>query len=366
MVESVPAPFWFVEFFKVVGFVLHLVPQGIWFAGLPILILCALYNGKHSRYFSIRLSKQLPVMMALGINFGIVPLLFLQTTYYKSFYTATVLTAWYWIAVIPILLVGYYSLYIAAYSGSHSGINGQGRRILFSILAAVCLTCIGALIVNGLSLMVRSDLWTDFAAKTSFHGAVLGTANNMSDPAFLMRLLTMFGLALMTAGTWIAFDGHYLVRKNSEGVPENYRQWSATLAVLVTLSGCAVLTYTECAVKSSGHAILTTAYPYFGFVVLGAYAVFLLFLLAKTVSPVFVAAAALLQFLTLAGFGIIRQIGQNNGIKPLVDVANLPAAVQWDTLIAFVVLFLLGTGVIVWMTVQCIKCSRNPAQECSL
>ena len=112
--ESVPAPFWFVQFFKVVGFTLHMIPMGIWFAGLPVVILCALRNGEHSRFYARRMTKQLPVMMALGINFGIVPLLFLQTTYYKAFYTATILTAWFWIAVIPILIIGYYSLYIAA------------------------------------------------------------------------------------------------------------------------------------------------------------------------------------------------------------------------------------------------------------
>ena len=129
---EVPAPFWFVQFFKVVGFVLHMIPMGIWLAGLPVMILCALWNGEHSRFYARRISTQLPVMMALGINFAIVPLLFLQTTYYKAFYTATILTAWYWLAVIPILIVGYYSIYIAAYSGER-----RGRMILFCILASV-------------------------------------------------------------------------------------------------------------------------------------------------------------------------------------------------------------------------------------
>ena len=33
---GVPAPMWFVEFFKVLGFTLHAVPMNLWYAGLLI------------------------------------------------------------------------------------------------------------------------------------------------------------------------------------------------------------------------------------------------------------------------------------------------------------------------------------------
>ena len=359
IMEAVPAPFWFVQFFKVVGFVLHMVPMGIWFAGLPIVILCALWNCERSRFYSRRMVSQLPVMMALGINFGIVPLLFLQTAYYKAFYTATILTAWYWIAVIPILIVGYYSLYIAAYSGER-----RGRMILFSILASLCLVCIGLLITNGLTLMVSSEKWATMIDQTSYYGAVLGTANNFSDPTLWMRLVTMFGLGLLTAGVWATFDAHFLNPKNA---PETYRQWTTTLAVLLTFVGTLILVHTAWVVetKKDSYLALAVAYPYFG-IVLFACMVFMILLvsiLTKTYSRGLVGMATACQFLTLAAFGVIRQIGQNNGVAKFVDVSRLPEAVQWDTLIAFVVCFLLGVGVIVWMVAQCVKCSSSPMSE---
>jgi len=356
--EAVPAPFWFVQFFKVVGFVLHMIPMGIWFAGLPIVILCALWNSRCSQFYARRMSKQLPVMMALGINFGIVPLLFLQTTYYKAFYTATILTAWFWIAVIPILIVGYYSLYIAAYSGER-----RGRMILFSIIASLCLICIGILNTNGLTLMVSGDLWGEMIAKTGYYGAVLGTAHNFHNPVLLMRLATMFGLGLLTAGVWATFDAHFLMRSDAAGVPARYQQWTTTLALLMVLLGAAILIGTEYAVKGKGstYTTLTVAYPYFGWILLLACTVSVVLLLAKTGQKHFVVLAALLQFLTLAGFGVIRQIGQNAGMAQYngIEVATLPEAVQWDTLIAFVVIFLLGVGVIVWMAAQCVKYSSR-------
>ena len=352
--EPVPAPFWFVQFFKVVGFVLHMIPMGIWFAGLPVVILCALWNCERSRFYARRMSKQLPVMMALGINFGIVPLLFLQTTYYQAFYTATILTAWYWIAVIPILIVGYYSLYIAAYSGER-----RKRMILFSFLASICLIGIGILNTNGLTLMVRSDLWGELVSKTGYYGAVLGTANNFHDPALWLRLATMFGLGLITAGVWATFDSHFLMRSDAKDVPANYRQWTTTLALLMTFLGTAILIYTKNVVETGTYPALTVAYPFFSFVAPPVYAVFIVLLFAKTGRAEIVALAAVVQFLTLAGFGVIRQIGQNNQMAAFVDVSQLPEAVQWDTLIAFVVIFLLGVGIIAWMVAQCVKCAHK-------
>jgi len=352
--EAIPAPFWFVQFFKVVGFTLHMIPMGVWFAGLPIVILCAIWNGKHSRFFARRMSSQLPVMMALGINFGIVPLLFLQTTYYKAFYTATIITAWWWIAIVPIVIIGYYSIYIAAYSGEI-----RNRMILCSILASLCLASIAVLMTNGLSLMVSSEQWGDKIAEASYYGAVLGTANNFSDTVIWLRLVTMFGIGLITAGIWATFDSHFLVRSTAKNVPENYRQWTTTLALLLTCTGVVILTGTEYAVKTDFSPALAVAYPFFGWVLLLACAVFVVLLLAKTVSAKFVGVAALLHFLTLAGFAVIRQIGQNNGMATFIEVSQQPEKVQWDPLIAFLVCFLIGLGVITWMVVQCVKCKEE-------
>ena len=369
--EAVPAPFWFVQFFKVVGFVLHMIPMGVWFAGLPVVIACALWNCERARFFARRISTQLPVMMALGINFAIVPLLFLQTTYYKAFYTATILTAWYWLAVVPIVLIGYYSIYIAAYShprdeSEECNMNGKcksgkrnGRMIAFSILASACLVSIAVLNTNGLTLIVSGDQWQAMASMTSHYGAVWGTANNFHDPALWMRLMTMFGLALITAGVWGTFDAHFLMRQKN--APATYRQWTTTLACLLAFIGAAILTYTEYVVKADLFPALGVAYPYFGWVLLLACVTVVLLLLAKTGSATFVALAAVSHFLTLAAFGIVRQIGQNVGMAKFsgIDVSTLPTAVQWDTLVAFLLLFLLGVGVIAWMVVQCVKCSAE-------
>ena len=57
-------------------------------------------------------AKKLPVMIALGINMGVPPLLFLQVVYGNLFYSSSVLMAVYWILIIPLLILAYYGTYI--------------------------------------------------------------------------------------------------------------------------------------------------------------------------------------------------------------------------------------------------------------
>ncbi|MDR0338109.1 MAG: hypothetical protein LBI18_13570 [Planctomycetaceae bacterium] len=398
LLPGTPAPFWFVQFFKVVGFVLHLIPMGLWFAGLPVAVLCTLWNCQYSRRYAQRMFGQFPIIMALGINFGIVPLLFLQTTYYKSFYTATILTAWHWIAVIPILIVGYYALYLAAFSYQHNKNNDNNnnsechcrknkqqcvcRPAFYGLIASFCLIVIGILISNGLTLMVRTDLWAGIMERTNYYGATTGVANNMRDMALWIRLATMFGLGLITAGVWAVVDSHLLIRAKNHCSCQNaaqqseesvsdwvtpYRRWTILLSVLLTALGAITLTGTEWAVKNGNCGEnITIAYPYFGWIVLLAYLVVVSLLFAGLVarhSGKLITVAVLFHLLTLSGFGIIRQIGQNAGVRQYIDVANMPTNIQWSPLITFLIVFVAGLVVIAWMIRQTVVSVNKPNLE---
>ena len=64
---------------------------------------------------------QMPVIIAMGINFGIVPLLFIQVGFAQVFYPATVLMAWFWFAVIVLLMPAYYGVYVYAFGLAEAG-----------------------------------------------------------------------------------------------------------------------------------------------------------------------------------------------------------------------------------------------------
>ncbi|GIX01529.1 MAG: hypothetical protein KatS3mg112_0466 [Thermogutta sp.] len=132
-----PAPFWFIQFFKVLGFILHMVPMNLWFAGMFLTLVLYRREGP-ARHWAERMATLMPVIIAFGVNFGIVPLLFIQVAYPWAFYPATILTAWFWLAIIGLLLVAYYGVYAFAFGVTpdrpHAGMevySGVGGGCVF-------------------------------------------------------------------------------------------------------------------------------------------------------------------------------------------------------------------------------------------
>ena len=70
------------------------------------------------------------------------------------------------------------------------------------------------------------------------------------------------------------------------------------------------------------------------------------------------AALAFCQFGVLGINAISRQVVQNLNLKPYFDVLAQPTDVQWGPLAMFLVVFVLGLGVVAWMLGQ-IRTCRN-------
>ena len=61
---------------------------------------------------------------------GVAPLLFIQLLYGQLFYAATVLVGWLWLAIVPLIVVGYYAVYLYKFEvGAPGGTDRlAGRR----------------------------------------------------------------------------------------------------------------------------------------------------------------------------------------------------------------------------------------------
>jgi hypothetical protein len=277
---GLPAPVWFVQLFKVLGFTLHAVPMNLWYAGLLIALLLQLSRNRHARQFSGRLVRQMPVIVAVGINFGIVPLLFVQLAYYRVFYPATILMAWFWLGIVVLLVPAYYGVYAYALGmrgeskrrGASAGLSGNpgapgataglpssasatgGQaargagggdtgtassggggadipvcrrtarwRVAAGWCAAALFIVIAFLFANGWSLMEHVGRWPELWQRHNTAGAALGTALNVGDPTLWPRWLLMFGLALGTTAVWLVFDAEWFARKTAG---DDYRRWA--------------------------------------------------------------------------------------------------------------------------------------------
>jgi hypothetical protein len=361
---GLPAPFWFVEAFKVLGFTLHQAMMHLWYGGVPLAAVLSLLKDPRAGRARARLLGAMPVVVALGINLGVVPLLFTQVAYYRAFYPAGVLMAWPWLSVIALVTLAYYGVYLGAI-GVRSG-TGARRGMVAGWAAALLFVTTGFLFANNFSLMTNVRGWPDLLARTAVAGAPAGTALNTADPTLLPRWLMLLGLALVTTAAFLVIDAAFLAGRER---PE-YHAWAGRAAAAVGTVGLAifgacgawyifgaldpdVLAALAGAPLPAAVALLAAAIPAFTWVLL----------VAQPARPSRLTAVLIggVQFLALAANAGARQWVQNMELAPYLNVAAEPVRVEWSPLVLFLVLFVSGLGVVVWMLRRIAEVHRREA-----
>ncbi|MEN6457536.1 MAG: hypothetical protein ABFC63_01285 [Thermoguttaceae bacterium] len=359
---GLPAPVWFIQFFKALGFTLHAVPMNLWYAGLLVALLLRWGQSDHGRLFGSRLLRQMPVIVALGVNLGVVPLLFIQLAYAMFFYPATILMAWFWIAIIALLIPAYYGVYAYAWGIRNGADRLPTWRTAAGWIAALFFIVIGFTFANGLSLMDHVGRWPKLWLAHQHAGAALGTALNVGDPTLWPRWLLMFGLALGTTAAWVVFDAEWFARRATD---PSYRRWAWGFArklyalSLIWTAAAGVWyvfgTWSSELRDTMFHGPLlpltlaTALAPGLGCTLLIAVG----WMPAKRLAT---AAVLLGQFGVLGINAVSRQVVQNVNLKPYLDVLAQPTDVQWGPLVMFLVTFVIGLLVVAWMIAQVRKC----------
>jgi hypothetical protein len=346
-----PAPFWFLEVFKVLGFTLHQVPMHLWYAGLPLAALLGLLPGEPARRLRARLLGAMPLVVASGINLGIVPLLFTQVAYYRVFYPAGVLIAWPWFSVIVLLTVAYYAVYIAAL-GERVGRRPRLARAA-GWVAALLFPAIGFIFANFFSLMTRLEGWPDLAARTDAAGAVTGLALNTGDPTLLPRWLMLFGLALLTTAVFIVADTAVL--SPARGAE---RAFAARVAGAAATAGLAIFLAAGWCYAQTVPVDIPAVWRVPA-AALPAMTWLLILLQRAGITRPLAAVAALVQFAALGANAAARQWLQNMELARYLDVAAEPVRLEWSPLLLFLALFILGLVVVAWIAAQMIAAGRR-------
>jgi hypothetical protein len=361
---GLPAPFGFLQFFKVLGFTLHMVPMHLWYAGVIVAVLLRGQRHEHAQRLGVRLIKAMPIFIALGVNLGIVPLLFTQVAYHRVFYPATILMAWPWLGIPFLLMFAYYGVYIYASALRKGGQSFRSLPQTAGWMSALFFVLIGFLFANGFSLMTRLSEWPSLWQHTNVAGAPLGIGLNIGDPSLWPRWLLMFGLALLTTSAYIALDVAFLCSKETEG----YRRWVKGFSWKLYLFGILWFGatgswYVFCTWPPELRQLMTSR-PLGILFVLTAISPGLVWLLMlvqmKRATRSFALLAGIAQLGVLALNGVSRQVVQNTELKAYLDVAAERVVTQWSPLILFLVLFAAGLAVVGWMVAKAAQASGRP------
>jgi hypothetical protein len=143
-------------------------------------------------------ANALPVAVAAAVTFGVAPLLFVQVLYGRLFFTSSVLMAWAWLAVVPLVILAYSGAYLLAFRGVALG--RRARPVAAAV--AVLFVAVAFLQVTNATRAIRPDTFLD-----AYRASARGLTLNLGDPSFWPRFLHLALGAVAVAALGTALFG---------------------------------------------------------------------------------------------------------------------------------------------------------------
>jgi hypothetical protein len=347
---GLPAPFALLRGLLLASFLLHVIPMNLVLGGGLVAGWAALRGraalrdgdtdtAERMRVVAGGLAGLLPVSTALAVTFGVAPLLFVQLVYGPLYYTSSILMAWGWLAVIPLILLGYAGYHaLAARGGSLDraavGLSFGGGIAFLLVALLFCMEmtlllhperfhALYAANQQGLHLNLDEPmLWPRYLhfvvasfAVTGLTVAILGAVRRRRDPALGAAVRT-FGVRLFLASTLVQF----------------------AVGVWFLLSMPPVVRDVFLGGRAGHTSLLITSV--------------LMSVVALLVTPRSLAGGTTLTALTLCGMVVIRQRVRALMVEPAFMATDLEVHPQWGAFTLFALCLVGGIVVVTWMVVR--------------
>ncbi len=196
------APGWLFQALLMLTFFLHLVPMNLVLGGSLIGALARARAARGARPHEAELARviarALPVLVSTAVTMGVATLLFLQVLYGRALFVSSILMGWWWLAVVPLLILAYYGSYLLAFRDRDS----TGAALMLAWTVAAIFGLVALIYGNNMTLMLKPASWTAlYAASGSGHHL------NLQDASLLPRHLHTFLGAIAVSGLGIALLG---------------------------------------------------------------------------------------------------------------------------------------------------------------
>ena len=199
--DTIPVPWGWFKALLLLTFLLHLILMNLMLGGGLLAFFRRVRGGEVPAE-----AKSLPVLIALTINFGVPPLLFVQVLWGQFLYSSSVMMATFWILVVPILIGAYY----AAYGFVNQTKKGKELGTVWLGLSTLLMLWIGFMVSNNMTLMLRPERWG------AYFDHVGGGFLNLSEPTLFPRYLHFIDASLAVAGLGRSIYGWVLQRRRNK------------------------------------------------------------------------------------------------------------------------------------------------------
>jgi hypothetical protein len=206
--DILPAPWGLFYLLLVVTFTLHLIMANVMLGG-GIMALASEWlkrRGEKDKGLSVHkeIAPKLPMTIALTVNLGIPPLLFLQILYGNFIYVSGVLMAVYWLSIFVLIILAYYGAYLYSLKYDRLG----GARMWVMGISVLMMLAVGFFFTNSLLIMTDPKVWPTYFDRPA------GTLIHFGEPNLIPRYLhfvvssvAVGGLAMGLLGWWRSRKG---------------------------------------------------------------------------------------------------------------------------------------------------------------
>ena len=201
--DILPAPGWLFYILLVATFTLHLIVANVMLGGGIMALMSEWFERREEKGNAASVHKEiapkLPMTIALTVNLGIPPLLFLQILYGNFIYVSTMLMAVYWLSIFVLIILAYYGAYL--YNLKFDRLAGS--RMWIMGISVLMMLAVGFFFTNSLLIMTDPKVWPTYFDRPG------GTLIHFGEPNLIPRYLhfvvssvAMGGLAMGLLGWW--------------------------------------------------------------------------------------------------------------------------------------------------------------------
>jgi hypothetical protein len=340
-VSLIPAPdplqvhwFWLHLLLTITTF-LHFVAMNIMLGAGFIAFTSPFWRGNAVMPLNSHIAKTLPYTIALTINLGVAPLLFLQVLYGQFLYTSSILMAVYWLSIVGLLIICYYAAYAYRLMDDRSG---MGR--LYISTAVLLLLGVSFLFCNNVSIMQMPEVWIKYFSDRT------GWLLNFSDAALIPRYLHFIASAVAIGGLAIAL--YFEVRKRRGAIDgEEWIRLGCKWFTVATIINFGFGFWFLGALPEAAYNSTTLGGKIFFILVVGSVATIIPSVVSAQTGRIIPATAwALVTVLLMT---LARDILRLTYLKPYFSLSELPYVPQYSPFLIFLIAFVAGGFLVGWM-----------------